>query len=180
MHNEDAVELSVEPVKLGARQLARYKFAHLTGTVLFHLDESERAEIKQFLAAGGTLIVDAAGGSSEFATAVENELAAIVPDAAEQLKNVIPPADPLYAGMEPVGYRNFARVKLGIVKTPQLRAIRVNGRVGVIFSREDLSVGLVGQPVDGIIGYDPETATTLMRRILREASSLSPGGRGRG
>ena len=28
-------------------------------------------------------------------------------------------------------------------------------RVGVFVSNEDLTVGIVGQPVDGIIGYDP-------------------------
>jgi len=58
------------------------------------------------------------------------------------------------------------------VKTPQLRGIRMNGKLAVVFSREDLSVGLVGQPVDGIVGYDPETATALMSRMILR--SLSP------
>ena len=42
----------------------------------------------------------------------------------------------------------------------------VNGKLAVIYSPEDLSGGLVGQPVDGINGYDPATATLLMTRIL--------------
>ena len=41
-----------------------------------------------------------------------------------------------------------------------------NGRLGVIFSREDLSTGLVGHAVDGVIGYDPVTATVLMRNVI--------------
>jgi hypothetical protein len=36
----------------------------------------------------------------------------------------------------------------------------------VYFSREDLSAGLVGEPVDGIVGYDPNTATHLMAAML--------------
>ena len=56
------------------------------------------------------------------------------------------------------------------MKGPQLRGIEINGRLAVIFSKEDLSVGLVGQAVDGIVGYTPETATRLMTRIVKFAS----------
>ena len=31
---------------------------------------------------------------------------------------------------------------------------------------EDLSVGLVGQPVDGIVGYTPAAATVIVRSIV--------------
>ena len=40
----------------------------------------------------------------------------------------------------------------------------------MFYSREDLSGGLVGEPVDGIVGYDPATATAIMRNILLYAS----------
>jgi hypothetical protein len=35
----------------------------------------------------------------------------------------------------------------------------------VFFSREDLTAGLVGQAVDGVYGYSPETALDLATRI---------------
>ena len=41
----------------------------------------------------------------------------------------------------------------------------------VIYSREDLSAGLVGQAVDGIVGYDPASATALMSHILSYAAA---------
>ena len=44
------------------------------------------------------------------------------------------------------------------------------GRGVVVFSTEDLSVGLVGQPVDGIRGYTPEVATEIVLRLLRGAA----------
>ena len=59
----------------------------------------------------------------------------------------------------------FARTTLGTLRAPQLRGIVKDGRLTVIYSKEDLSVGLVGQHVD-IIGYDPQTATTLMSKVL--------------
>ena len=47
-----------------------------------------------------------------------------------------------------------------------LTKARQGGRFGVFYSREDLSTGLVGQSVDGIYGYEPATATRLMRAML--------------
>jgi hypothetical protein len=80
------------------------------------------------------------------------------------LKNVIPLEDPLYTAggykLKRIIYRSFARSKLGQIRTPQIRGIKINGRWAVLFSKEDLSAGLVGQPIDGIVGYEPETATS--------------------
>jgi hypothetical protein len=39
-------------------------------------------------------------------------------------------------------------------------------RVGVFLSNEDLSVGLVRKPVDGIIGYDPAPAAHVVENVL--------------
>jgi hypothetical protein len=44
--------------------------------------------------------------------------------------------------------------------------MEIGGRVAVFFSVEDLSTGLVGQPVDGIYGYEPASATDLMRNMI--------------
>jgi hypothetical protein len=65
-----------------------------------------------------------------------------------------------------IGYRTFARSRVGLIKSAQLRGLRVQDRLAIIYSKEDLSVGLVGQPIDGVVGYDPATATELMTRIL--------------
>jgi hypothetical protein len=79
--------------------------------------------------------------------------------------------------VERFGYRRFARKKVG-----DLSGCRVNGiksgpgdRIGVFYSRDDLSAGLVGEPVDGINGYDVATATAIMRNIvLYAAGSAAP------
>ena len=152
-------------------KLDGFQVAHLTGTRAFTLTPPAREEIKRFVNAGGTLVVDAAGGSSEFAKSAETELEAMFGAAdIKQLNQPLPPSHDLYnAGGKPldeVHYRNFARVNLGALKTAQLRGIEKDGRLMVIDSKEDLSVGLVGQQVDGIIGYDPQTATTLMSKVL--------------
>ncbi len=46
--------------------------------------------------------------------------------------------------------------------------------MAAFFSREDLTVGLVGQDVDGIFGYTPESATSLMRNVVLYAAGREP------
>jgi len=87
------------------------------------------------------------------------------PELAAQLDQPFPKSDPLYEGLT-VEYRHFAKKALGLLDEPQLRAIRINNRRAVVFSRVDLSGGLVGQAVDGIVGYTPQSATELMVKLL--------------
>lgn len=170
MRNENRLDLQINSVKLEQGSLAEYRIAHLTGTLPFQLDESARNEIRAFVERGGTLLIDAAGGSSRFADAAEKELQAIFGPIANALADPIPSSHPLYSAggkLDRIEYRQFARKTLSAdQKTPRIRGIEINGRMAVFFSREDLSVGLVGQPVDGIYGYEPQSATTLMSKML--------------
>jgi hypothetical protein len=176
MLNEKKVGLTTEPVKLGSGKLSAYKVAHLTGTTKLKLDETAKSEIKQFVTTGGTLVVDASGGNPEFALAVENELRAMFAADAKGLDTPLPPEHAIYsipdARITEVTYRTFARTKLsGETKTARLRGITIDGRVAVIYSPEDLSAGMVGNEIDGVIGYSPRTATALMRNILLYANA---------
>jgi hypothetical protein len=177
LHNEGSADLDVSPVALRPGALAGFTLAHLTGTAAFTLDEPARAELKRFVTAGGTLLIDAAGGSAAFAKAAEAELAATFSGATLAL---LPPDHALYSagGTAPdaVTYRPFAQKALvGKSKSPRLRAITPGGRAAVLFSREDLSAGLVGEPVEGIVGYEPRTSTAIVRRIILYATSATPG-----
>jgi hypothetical protein len=75
------------------------------------------------------------------------------------------PAGSTLAGDFPVEYRSFARAR-GRTDALRLKGIPFRGKWAVIYSAEDLSTGLVGQQVDGILGYAPVTATEIVRRIV--------------
>ena len=174
MQNERKTAIDVQAVKLGEKKLAGYKIAHLTGAGRFTLNTLAREEIKKFVEAGGTLIIDAAGGNGEFATAAESELVAIFPGSKNTLK-LLPISHPLYSTgnkIEEVEYRPFARKSLGNIHTPRLQGMEINNRLAVIFSREDLSVGLVGQPIDGIVGYVPQRVQQSEKQVRMGASDL--------
>jgi hypothetical protein len=177
--NDYGLGLTVEAVRLGDGKPGAATgpaLAHLTGTAKFALSEQAKAELKKFVEAGGTLLVDAAGGSSAFAGQVEPLLAGMFPNAP---LTPLPPGHRLYAtlvgeGGVSVRYRPFAmKTATGLTRSPRLQSITLNGRVAVIYSREDLSVGMVGQTVDGIYGYDAESATELTGALLAHAAGIT-------
>jgi hypothetical protein len=171
MHNKNQIDLTITPVELGKGLLTNdYKLADLTGTAAFKLTDAQAQELKKYVEGGGTLLIDSCGGKSAFNESAEDELARLFTGSKVV---VLPKSSPLYAVGEPVTdvtYRQFARMALGNLHSPQLRGIDIGGRVGVLFSREDLAVGLVGQPVDGILGYDPTSAAHLVQNIVLYAT----------
>jgi len=60
----------------------------------------------------------------------------------------------------------FARRLVGNTRNPRIRGLELNKRLAIFTSAEDLSTGLVGQAVDGVIGYTPATATDIMLDMI--------------
>lgn len=169
MQNDAQVKLEVESMKLGAGKLApgAFQVAHLTSTNKFKLADAQRAELKAFIAGGGMLLADSCGGDVDAAGAIEAELTALGLGNA----TVIPPDHALYGKLgipvEQLAWRFYAtKVHVGKLKGPRLRGIEVNNRLAVFYSSEDLSVGLVGQTIDGVVGYKPDSATAIVKAIL--------------
>ena len=167
------LEIELRRVRLGFDALdARYKIAYLTGTGKIELTDKQRSDLKRFTYEGGVLVVDAAGGSAEFAKAVEKELKL----AFDHELEIIPPGHPVFssaAKITQVQYREKARKLLGAGMTqPVLKMIQENGKARVLFSPLDLAVGLVGQPIDSINGYQPDSAMALMMNAIMYAQTL--------
>lgn len=174
MKNEHKVGVTTEVVKLGDGKLssAGAKLAHLTGTAAFVLNTEQKKELKEFVEAGGTLVIDATGGSTAFAESAEQQVVDVFGErVAKHLNATVSIKHALFANpaaaIPRVFYRRTAMEKLtGNLKVPRLKAIEIDGRLAVIMSREDLSTGLVGHAVDGVIGYEPVSATAIMRNVI--------------
>jgi hypothetical protein len=176
LHNSSHIKLDISVVKLGEHKLGNGtgdgpKVAVLTGTAKTQLTADARADLKQFVEGGGTLIADSAGGSSDFATSLESELEQVCgPTTGAQLAKHLPASAPIFnlpgGKITEFVYRPFARETLGSLHAPMLSVITVNNRPAVYYSRLDLSAGLVGQPTDGIVGYSPATATAIMTNLV--------------
>lgn len=181
LRNGYGVGVATQAIKVGEGKLTAkdFKVAHLTGTTKIVLKEEQRAELKKFAVDGGTLIVDAAGGAGAFADAAEKELTTMFGNDLLGPVAILPLGDEVYARpgakIAAISYRPYAKALLASkLNAPRLRGIAAPGgnsaKLRVFYSREDLSAGLVGQEMDGIVGYSPETATALMRNILLYAA----------
>jgi hypothetical protein len=176
-------ELQAQNLAQAAQQRAgsasTYTLAHLTGTGRLRLTDEQRKELVDFVQQGGTVVFDAAGGDTTFSDSLQRELLKAFGDSAkEALDTPLPPDAPLYTAngkMDEFTYRRWTRGKItGSLKSPRVRGITVNGRLAVFLSAEDLTEGMVGQTVDGIIGYSPATATEIMRHIVLYAANPAP------
>lgn len=174
MHNNYAVTLQVQTIRLGTGALSnQFAAAHITGTGALRLDQRQREELKAFIDGGGTLIIDACGGQGDFAISA----AALINDMYPGRPIATPTvAHPMYSvvapGITSVAYRQFTTRLVGRSTAPRIRALDVGGRTGVFLSPEDLSVGLVGQPIDGIVGYEPQSAALLMSHMILYAAGV--------
>ncbi|GAG13058.1 unnamed protein product, partial [marine sediment metagenome] len=149
-----------------------HRVAAMTGTGEFSLSGPQKQALKRYVEGGGTLILDAAGGSEGFS---RSAMALLKELFGEGSVRRLPSFSPVYqmSGLEvkSVRYRRAAR-RIGRGKDPRIMGITLKGRVAVFFSREDLTSGLVGVPCYSCIGYAPGTsekpgsAVKLMRNMV--------------
>ncbi|HOD80043.1 MAG TPA: DUF4159 domain-containing protein [Phycisphaerae bacterium] len=164
-------KLEVEgPIEIEELAKSQAKLAVMTGVGSVKLTQAQKDALKAFVEKkGGTLLIDAAGGDRDFATAMENAIVDMF-----GLRRLRPLAlgAPLYklTGNEiaEAEYRRSTKVRLGRSKAPNLKAILVGAddRAGVLFSAEDITAGLVGYPSFSVDGYAPESAYQLLRNIV--------------
>lgn len=134
------------------------------------------AQLKAWLAKGGTLLIDSAGGEERFARA----MTAMVEEmyGRGELKP-LPVDSPVLQrkgnAIEEVRYRSASKKRIGNYRTPLLQAVTLqDGRVAVLFSREDISTGLGGFPSGTVDGYEPASALAIMRNVVLYVAAHLP------
>jgi hypothetical protein len=164
--------LNVTVMDLKSLQPNSTPIAVLTGTVRNDFTDAEVIAARQFVAAGGILVIDACGGQTAFAKSVESTLItpafpgatlSPLPDDYPGLIASRPGADDLRKAM----YRSYAIEQVG--RVPLLGLSYGQGRV--IYSRLDLTTGLLGTQSWGILGFDPAYAQALMKNQVLWSSA---------
>jgi hypothetical protein len=172
---ETGVKVEVtEPISLLDLPDSGAKLAAMTGTTRFQLNAAEIQAIKKYLAGGGKLLIDAAGGSSEFADALGKLPRQINPMA---FPGPLPASHSIY-NMGPfttknTRFRGAAKRRYHSRNCPQLRAMPTLSP-NVFISREDITAALVGYECSDIHGYRPESAYRLVRNLVLYAGGIQP------
>ena len=181
MRNEARTEVQVlRPASPASLARTPAKVALMTGTGEFKLTDAEKQVVKEFVERGGTLVIDAAGGPNfskgprpgtsrlhGFAASAEQAVEDIFgAGSLRRLSTTSPVLNAPGVAVTRARYRRRTQKRLGSPRTASLRAVLVDGRPGVIYSREDITGGLVGYQASTVDGYAPRTAFEILRSIV--------------
>jgi hypothetical protein len=138
----------------------------MTGTDSVTLSPTDKNAIKAFVKGGGTLVVDAAGGSKRFYVSMHQHIRDMFGGSALKPLNVNSKIfSRSKSPIKQVRYRIASRKRIES-NAVQLQAVTLNGRNAVILSREDITSGLLGHHSGVVDGYEPESAYAIMRNVV--------------
>ena len=151
--------------------------AHLTGAAAFDPTLAQITAVQKFVDAGGTLLIDSAGGNAAFSGSAIQLLSKAFPDAS--LKK-LPATHPLFIaafpGMDTLAdmpaLRSYTQTHLG----KDVGAIEAfpHGKGRVIYTSLDITSGLLGTHTWGIFGFNPAYAQSLLKNTLLWIAAGAP------
>jgi hypothetical protein len=169
-----AVGVDLKELELAELKPDQCPVAHLTGNVAYQFTDAQAAALREYVASGGIVLIDACGGSGTFASAVEDSLLprAFPGDKLERLATDQPPLshfapEAVDASQPQLQLRTYAARQLNS-SLPSAYAPQMlrHGKGCVIWTRLDLTTGLVGANTWGILGYQPAYALDFTRNLL--------------
>jgi len=172
--NEHDVDMTIDTI--GAQDLGPHKLAFLTTLGEARLPMADAEAIREWVMAGGTLVMDACTGNAESEQAARKLLDKIMPTLVPVPMNnqsAIVSGRGLRSGhdCQRVRWRLHALRKMGSpIATQRLQVIEVRDRPAIIYSAEDLTCGVAGLDHWNIFGYTSEAARKLAVNIALYAT----------
>ncbi len=175
---ETGLRVSTDKREIALTQdaLFDHHLVFMHGRSSFSFTDAERKQLRLFVERGGMLLADSVCSSAEFTTSFRREMKAIFPET---------PLEPLAADHplfgEKFGGFDLSTVTLrdprraaggGPLQTetqqvpPELEAVRIGTRLGVVFSRYDLSCALEKQNTLECVGYGRDDAAKLGINVI--------------
>jgi hypothetical protein len=165
---ETDVALEVTPTALADLDAGAAGFAHWTGTAAYAPTDAEIAAIGKYVTDGGVLLVEPTGGGGEFFKSATAALRKAFPEAQPQM---ISKTHPILTASGP-GMDDLSRprTRLYVRALEQGTGGRIDaitaGRGKVILSPLDLTTGLLGCNVWGVLGFEKDHAMKLAKNVI--------------
>ena len=143
--------------------------AALTGTGPVKFTDAEVNAIRDYITAGGVLLVDPCGGDNTFRLAVREALLDRISNSATPM--AILPGSPLLRdvsggpGAIPLRVRPYTVDRYGNAITG-IEVLSL-GKGAIVVSPRDLTFGLLGVQTWGVDGYQPEAAQVFVRNLIQ-------------
>ncbi len=168
-------------VEIDAAGLAGHKLAWLTGSAPFTLTADQLKALRAYLDGGGTLFVNAVGGSRDFTKAAEKMLEDLLAGA-DVVSGNPPPDSPLITGRcgefwgAPLAKLKRTSIWRKTSPAPRspLRVYRRDGRAVVIYARHGVHDTLDGHTAHGAFSYMPASAREIAANVVLHAIMKKP------
>ncbi len=178
IRDRGGVSIDVAPVSLDELSKFGGRLLHLAGVEPADLTAAQLLSIDRYVQEGGTVLVETVGGDGEFALDVERQFFDVYGQAAVPLST----DHPLISGEGYIGgynatfspFRRYTVLRRSTPPWPHLAAFFVDDRPAIIFSRDDLSLGMLGVRHWGIHGHEPTAARKLVTNLVLWIVSQQP------
>jgi hypothetical protein len=167
--NATGTRVVVHTAKSNEIDASKYLIVLITGTGAQVPADADLTPLRKFLDDGGTILIDACGGSGTFASAMEAWVPKLAADKPNAALSPIPPEDPLMKDLPPKALRLYALEQLRN-DTPRLKQMTL-GKGRIVFSALDIRSGLLGTNTWGVLGYLPEYSEALMKNFVLMTSN---------
>ena len=143
--------------------------AHVTGTAAFQFTPDEATAMRNFVESGGVVLIDACGGSGEFADSMRKSVSAAF--GGKPLAHVAPSHPILSAGnpgmadLSKPQFRPYVLDKVGGRLAGGFEMLSA-GRGHVILSPLDLSTGMLGTNTWGVWGFAPDYCQSFVQNLI--------------
>lgn len=168
LHWETGAVVSAAELPIPSLTPGLVPMAHLTGTGDLRLSDVELAALRDYVNAGGVLLIDACGGSTAFRNAVEQRLLPAFPnlvlvEAPDDQAPIINSFD-VSDDLRVRGLRPYVAERDG-VRSGKLQ-LGTFGKGRIVYSPLDLSTGLAGSKSWGVSGYSPDYSIGVVKNVL--------------
>lgn len=160
------VSLKRQAVTPGKDDLTPYALLYLEGLDAFGWDEAALTALRQFIARGGTLVVNNGLGLATFDAAARAELARLLPAAPLTPLAAEHPLFTTFKRVETADYSPAVRKRFPDLEVPALEGVTIDGDLRVIYSRFDLAAAWLGCDYPLALCYNGESGVELGMNVL--------------
>ena len=162
MAEREKVLPQIEECPAASLASSKAKVAIMAITEAVSLSSEEQKGLKAFLAKGGLLFVDTAGGDAKVAEAGKVFIRDLTGEAPAYLSS----RHALYQIKGKKITEVYDRKSSKAFAPGRMMCVLKDKKLSVLFSPQDITGGLLGMSSGTIRGYDPESAYDLMRNII--------------
>ncbi len=180
---ENRLDLKVNVVAPEAEALKDCQVAWLTGTDAFELTAQQIADLRAWIKSGGTIFINAVGGSKAFNSSATTLLQSLF-EGEDVSNSMVSSESPLVTGKindfrGPIlNLERLPRTKAWVQLDPKARGLvlkvyELKGRVAAVYSQYGIHDVLDGHAGHGALSYMPATAMDIAANIVLYGYSTS-------